>query len=146
MIVFVLSAVTCAFAEITVRAEVDKKTMTADEVLSYKIVINSSEIRLPPFDIPKFDGFNIISRAQSSQIKAGGGKFSNTTEFVYVLTPVKTGILEIPPIEIKTDKNKYSTESFRIEVKEGKEKPKPQVPPKSVIPEGIGRPSEQTTL
>lgn len=111
------------FAETSIKAEVSKKSITTDEVVTYKIVIFSSEKSIPAPQLPKLEGFQVISRANYTSFNFSANGVKNSFVFIFVLAPDKTGELSIPPVTLKINNETYSTESFKIEVKQGKRKP-----------------------
>jgi len=124
-------ALTCilhlsAYAEIVIKAEVDKKSITTDEVLTYKLVISTDEKSIPAPQVPKFEGFNILSSAQTSQIQFARGIQNVGAVFVFVLAPAAVGKLKIDPSVIKFNNKAYASEAFEIEVTPGKRKPQPK--------------------
>jgi len=138
-----------AFAEAQIKAEVDKKVMSSDELLSYKITIDAQGLKLPAPIIPKFEGFNVVSTAQSNSISFSAGNMSNVISYVYVLAPVKTGKIKIEPAQAKIGEKNFSTESFEIEVRQGKApliKPTPKKNQAPVSPKGATPKEEQYTL
>lgn len=123
---FSLFVATTAFAEISIKAQVDKTSITTDETLTYKLVIISSEKNTPVLEIPKFNGFAVLSQAQS--VTASFAKRKAETQFVYVfiLGPREAGKLKIEPGTVKIGGSIYTSEQFAIEVTQGKAKP--QIP------------------
>ena len=57
-----------ACAGIEIKAKVDKTKLTTDEVLTYEIVVTSSENKIPTPQPPDFKGFEVLSSAQSSSV------------------------------------------------------------------------------
>ena len=127
-----------AFAETTIKAEVDKRSITTDDSLTYKLTIASSEENIPSPEVPSFDGFAIISQAQSSTLSLLKQGPRAILIYVYILAPLKTGKSTIQPGSITMQGKTYSSESFDIEVAQGKTKP-----PK---PEGTENELPQVTL
>jgi len=122
-----------AFAETTIRAEVDKKDLTTDEVLTYKVTVASAEKKLPVPQTPKFEGFSVVSLVQSTSTAFTQGNVKTDCVYVFVLAPTAAGMLKIPPSTIKIENKTYSSEEFEIEVKQGKTKP--QAPQGQVNPQ-----------
>lgn len=141
-LLFLVMAAAIAFAQTSIKAEVDKISLTTDEVLTYKVTVVSSERNVPLPELPKFDGFKILSQAQSRSFNLSAGSARNSFVFILLLAPLKTGELKIPPCTIKLDGKNYSTDTFKIEIKQGKFKPEP----KESLPQGSSSDSEQTTL
>jgi hypothetical protein len=120
-----------AFAEVIIKAEVDKPKLTTDEDLTYKITITSSEKNLPAPQMPKFKGFNIISTAQSSTMSFVKNSIKTVLVYAIILTPTATGKFKIEPSQIKVKGKVYSSSAFEIEVSPGKAAPEVQPEEKS---------------
>ncbi len=139
----------CAFAETSIKAEVDRKVITTDEVLTYKIIIVSTEKQIPrPQQPPQFEGFNVVSQAQSTSVNFSASGVKNAVVFAYVLAPTKTGEIEIKPSVLKMNNQTYSTDAFKIQVKQGSSKPRQKLTPKQrpSLPLGVSPGQEETTL
>lgn len=122
-----------ALAETSIKAEVDKLSLTTDDTLTYKLVVISSGKNIPSPVIPKFKGFNVLSQAQSTSISFAKGKAETQLVYVFILVAHSEGKLKIEPGAINIGKETYSSEQFEIEVKQGKTKP--QIPKQRVTPE-----------
>lgn len=130
LLVFSISA----FAEVALKAEVDKKNITTDDSITYKLLITSTQKNIPVVQLPKFEGFKVLSQAQSSSASFMKDKVKTVFVYAYILAPENTGKIIIQPAMIKLNNSKISSESFEIEVKQGKFKPRPktgQMPGKS---------------
>ena len=136
------------FAQTSLKAEVDKVSIDADETLTYKLVINSSEKKVPAPQLPKFEGFLVLSQAHSSTVSFSGGEVRNILVYVFILSPKSAGKFKIEPGSIKIENDTYSSQAFEIEVKQGKEKPQPlpeqKLPSPEEVPQVPGQP--QITL
>ncbi|MFH1355157.1 MAG: BatD family protein [Candidatus Omnitrophota bacterium] len=122
--IFLLLIKACVFADNSVEAEVDKTNLTTDEYLTYKITISSVDKELTLPKLPEFDGFIVASQMQSSNISFVKNEVKSTMVYTYLLMPIKTGILIIPPSKVTIQGEEYQTTSFEIDVKQGKTKPK----------------------
>ena len=129
LVFIVLLSSACAFAETTIKAEVDKKVMSADEDLTYKVVISSSENSVPAPELPKFEDFTVLSSARSSTMSFKEGTVKTFAVYAVILAPAKTGTCTIAPATLKIKNTVYATDSIAIEVKEGKEKSAPPQSP-----------------
>lgn len=145
---FFLVLICNAFAQNYITAEVDKKTMTSDEFLTYKVSVNFFDQKTSLPQIPEFKDFYIASQVQSSSIQFAQAKVKNSVTYEFILKPIKIGELEIEPATIKIDEKVYSTEVFKVLVKQGKaklesepESDRKQFPLPGILPE-----SEQTAL
>jgi hypothetical protein len=105
------------FAQTCVKAEVDKTTLTQDETITYKLIITSSEDKLPQPEIAAFNGFDVISQAQSSTISFVKGTARTNLVYAFILAPTKAGKFKIGPSSIRIKNKTYSTDSFEVEVK-----------------------------
>lgn len=145
---FVLVLSCNAFAQDYISAEADKKTMTTDEFLIYKVKVDLSDKKTLAPQIPEFKDFYIISQLQSSSIQFAQAKVKNSATYEFILRPVKTGELEIEPATIKIKGKVYSTEAFKVLVRQGKAKfqPEPESNKKQSPLPGILPESEQTVL
>ncbi|MFH1269491.1 MAG: BatD family protein [Candidatus Omnitrophota bacterium] len=135
-LIFTPLFITSAFAQTSIKSEVDKTVLTTDEVITYKLIITSSEKSIPEPGITDFTGFNVISSAQSSTALFTTGTIKTIIVYVFVLAPTGIGKFKIEPSTIKIKNETLSTDAFEIEVKQGK--PEPEAGPRQkppVIPE-----------
>ncbi|MDD4980906.1 MAG: BatD family protein [Candidatus Omnitrophica bacterium] len=118
------------------RAEVDKTSLTTDEALTYKLAVTSSAKIIPQPKLPAFEGFSVLSNAQTSQVSISQGIQKITANYVFVLVPADTGKFKIGPSEIEIEGKRYSSDAFEIEVKQGKARTKGEKPGlKSPLPQ-----------
>lgn len=133
-LIFIALFIAVAFAQTSIKAEVDKTSLAKDEVLTYKLIITSLENNIPTPQLPKFTGFKVISSAQSSSLTLTKGNVKTIVVYVFVLIPTDVGKLKIEPSSIKIKNETFSTEPFEIEAKQGK--PKTEAEQKPPLPEG----------
>jgi len=136
--IFVFIFFAYASAEISLKAEVDKKQLNTDETVTYKLALTSSEKNIPQPQMPKFGGFRILSQAQSSTVTFNNSKLKSILIFAYILAPEAAGKYKIEPAQIKAKNVQYQSEAFEIEVTPGE---KPLLPP-----EEPGKEQPKTTL
>jgi hypothetical protein len=134
---FIFLGYTKAFAETTIKAEVDKLNISTDESITYKLIITSSENKTPEPQVPDFANFAVISQAQSSTISFIKGGIKSIQVYVYILTPLKPGKFKIAPSQIKIKNKPYASQEFEINVTQGKIKSQPKSEEKPSLPEGI---------
>lgn len=118
--------------ETSIKAEVDNTRISTDDTLTYKIIIASSKEKLPKPKLPKFEGFKILSQAQSSTISFMKSKIKIIQVYVLILSPAKLGKFKIEPSQIKVENETYSSEAFLVEIIQGRTKLTP--PPKEEKP------------
>jgi len=141
IILSILFSAASVYAQTTIKAEVDKTSITTDEVITYKLTIISTDKNVSGSELPKFEGFSIISQVQSSKVSLTNNEIKNTIAFTYTLAPNEIGIFKIEPARIKIKGGILSSEAFEIEVKEGRVKPQPEEEPP--LPEEAQPESEQ---
>jgi hypothetical protein len=127
--IFMLLVISLAFAQTSIKAEVDKTSITTDELLTYKIIITSHEEKLPAPQVPKFEGFNVVSQAQSSTVTFAKSKIKTILVYAFILSPAAIGKFKIEPACIKIENQAFSSDAFEIEVTQGKAEPKPKEKP-----------------
>lgn len=134
------------YAETTIRAQVNKTRITTDEPLIYKVVVSSDEKMLPALELPKFEGFAQVSKSQSSSISLTAGKITTKLSYDFILASLKPGKITIGPSQIKIKDQFFKSESFDIEVTQGKNKPK--IPPQNKLqsPQNIPFDSEESKV
>ncbi len=132
ILVFLFSAVTAVFADTAIRAEVDKTSITTDELLTYKLTVASTEKNIPSPKISGFNGFVIVSQAQSSTVSFQKGGMQTILVFAFILLPKETGKIKIEPAVVTVKGKAYASEAFQIEVKKGSVRlpkdPGPEIP------------------
>ena len=120
IIIFPLSF---AYANIEIKAEVDKQKLSTDELLTYKLTVLSAQKSTPAPQVPNFTGFNIISQAQSNTVSFAKSKFQNIIVYAFILSPKEAGKFKIEPSQIKLQGQTYQAEAFEIEVTAVEAKP-----------------------
>jgi hypothetical protein len=143
---FVLTIHHSVIAEVTIKAEIDKTSVTTDEVVAYKILITSDSQTRPVLEIPKFEGFKVLSQAHSTTINFTKVGAKNLNVYAFILLPLRIGKLKIEPSKLKVGDTNLFSESFEIEVKEGKQKPIAPKEEKPPAKKGIKTNSNQITL
>lgn len=108
-----------AFADTPIEAGVDKARITADETLTYKLTITSSDKKIPAPQLPGFAGFEVISKSQSSMLSFAKGGFRTVLVYEFILSPRGTGKFKIEASTIKIEGKTYSSNDFEIEVVQG---------------------------
>ena len=123
---FVLFITASACAEIIIKAEVNNISITTNDNLTYKLVITSTEKNIPSPQMPKFEGFDVLSQAQSSTFSLTANNIKTMLTFTYILSPKEKGKFKIEPAILKLKDKVFSSTAFEIEVKQG---PLPSSPP-----------------
>lgn len=131
-----------AFADTSLKAEVDKTRITTEEAVIYKLSINSSAKKIPKPDLPGFEGFAVLSQSQASKISISAGVQTSSVTYVFILAPVKSGKFGIGPSRARIEGRDYSSDTFEIEVTQGKVQPKAESEDMAPLPEAPVSPSE----
>jgi len=140
---FVLCVFNTLLAEVSINGEVDKNVVTTDEFIKYKLTVISDSQQSPKVELPEFTGLRVLSQVRSSSLNVTSSGVKNTFVFVFVLKPVNPGTLQIGPAKTRLNGKEYSTDSFKVEVRQGKIIPPAEKP---AIPGPGSLPAEQTTL
>jgi hypothetical protein len=138
MILFFVFAGLPAFADTSIKAEVNKTSISTDNTLTYKLELTTTERNLPNLKLPKFEGFQVISQAQSSNVSFEKDEMKSQAVFEFILAPAEAGKFKIEPSVVQTKGKAYSTDSFEIDVTQGKPRPpslKEKPPPESEEPQ-----------
>ncbi|MCK9594166.1 MAG: BatD family protein [Candidatus Omnitrophica bacterium] len=122
-----------AFANTSIRTEVDKTCVAPKELLTYKVVIESTRRSIPAPHIPKFTSFKIVSQGQATNIFRHAGKLKTRAEYIFMLLPKKTGRIRIYPARVTIEEKSFTSAPLDIEVthacsSQGKRKASPGSP------------------
>ena len=101
---------------IQMNSSVNKTTVALNDTLQLTISISGDSKSLPYFSAPTLQDFNIYGSSQSKNMSIINGKISNSINYVYTLSPKKTGEYEIPSFQLKYDGQTYETEPIKITV------------------------------
>jgi hypothetical protein len=110
-----------------VQSQVDRNEIAMGETFELSVTVSSNEeVEVQEPRVPNLDGFDLLNSGQSQQTAnqlvqtPQGMEFQSrtTTEFVYVLTPTRTGRLNIPAFEVVANGQRYLTKPIVITVGE----------------------------
>lgn len=114
-------------ASFEVNASVDKTEVELGEPLRYTLTMQvNGRLDFPvQIDQPKFEGFQVQGPGRADSSSWINGAVTETHQFVWDLTPIKSGTLGLPPIKANakdalTGEVVKSTQSFTIKVKRPK--------------------------
>ena len=108
-----------ASAQPTVRAEIDKTSLSTDDTLLLTIIVTGDFQRLSPPTLPAFEGFDVVGTSYSSATSLVNGRRSFEGRYLYQLRPIQLGRLTIDPVEVTIDGQSYRTEPLPVEVLPG---------------------------
>jgi len=108
-----------AGAQAPVTAEVDRNRLSTDEVLTFKVTIDSSAGQASQPALPPLDGFELLGSSSGTQISIVNGDMSMVATYSYSLHPTQAGQLVINPVSVQIDGQLYSTQPIMVEVSQG---------------------------
>lgn len=94
---------TAAMAQVTAR--IDRNSMALDETLTLTLTKDGSSFFSGPDLQPLEKDFKVLGQSKSSTTKIINGSTSSTAEWNIVLSPSRTGTLEIPPLTVGKEKS-----------------------------------------
>ena len=116
---------------ISIRASVNKASLTLDDHLTLSVVIEGSNIgSLSDPELPDLDAFSVVSSSQGSNFSWINGKISISKTISYILSPLETGTFTIPPIKVFQAKKTYQTQPITITVSQAPSPSRPTPSPK----------------
>lgn len=124
---------TNVFADTSIKAEVDRYSLTLGQALTYTLSLSSSEKKVPVPEMPDFSGFDVLSSAQSTNISFVKGSVVTNMVYTFALLPVNMGKFKIAPCKIAIEGKAYATTEFEIEVTQ----PNPTAPEPSFQEPGL---------
>lgn len=116
LFLIILVAPGSIFAEVSLKARVDKTRIALNQAVTYTLTIVSTERVVAQPEFPKFTGFAIASQQQSSTISFQKNGMKSVLSFKFVLLPQEEGSFKIEPASIKMRNQLYQSEAFKIEV------------------------------
>lgn len=119
-VIFALLFCGALYAEVSLKAEVNKTELTTDDLLAYKLTVSSEEKNIPRPVLPEFGAFNVVSSAESSSLSFSQGKIKSVSQYLIVLAPKEKGRFKIGSAAVKIGGKEYVSEKFEIEVDQGK--------------------------
>jgi len=98
------------------KVSVDRDTLTMEEMLEYRIVLENSSGRV---ELPSFEGFSVVSGPNtSSSYSMINGKVSQSRTWQIYLQPSHVGTHTIPPAAIITQDGRLESQSMQVFVVE----------------------------
>lgn len=113
-----------AYALLSIRAGVDKDTLTIDDDLHLTVTISGDSSNMPEPGIPRIAGFGAYSSGRSQQISIINGRITTSVSYTFVLTPRLLGTFTIPAITVNNGKEITSSQPITINVVNVKEQKK----------------------
>jgi hypothetical protein len=113
-----LLVTTRVFADISVVASVDRNHIAFGESVTMTIAIQGSQGASPP-SIPSINGLTFDGPSMQSSFSLNNGQMSQSVNFVYQVTPGRTGEFTIPAIDVNIDGKDHLTTPIQLTVEKG---------------------------
>jgi hypothetical protein len=133
-VLFVLAAPVSAQGSINVTAEVDRTTISTDDLLTLTLTVAGDYQQLGEPQMSLMTGFNVVGSSRSSQFSMVNGAVTARTVFSYRLQPTGPGTFTIDRLTVPVNGSNFQTEPITIQVVQG-EAPTP-------TPDTVFEPSE----
>ena len=101
-------------SEPAVEATLSDAETRINDAVTLTITVKNARVARPP--AVAADGLTINFAGTSTQTQIFNSDSSSSTVFTYIVTPTKTGTLEIPPIEVAVGGKSYRTERLTLKV------------------------------
>lgn len=105
----------CTALAFTATAQVDQTRITPQDVVSLQVIVDGGEADV---DTSSITGFQVNSAGTQSSRSYINGTWSHKVIYRYMLMPLKTGELTIPPITCVRDGESVLTREIKILVKD----------------------------
>lgn len=97
-------------------ATVDRTQIPINESFTLSISVSGDNASDAIPDLSSLSDFNVYSSGKSSNISIVNGHINSSVEFIYTLTPRRTGRFTIPRIGVSVGSDKYWTKEITIDV------------------------------
>lgn len=118
-VLVVLSGPVHAEDELTLQARVDKTEVAVGEKFLFSVTISGPMQGSPELKMGSFEGFEVVSTAQSQQVELRGRKMEQTLVLTYTLAAKAPGARALKPVRVEYQGRVYDTQPIEIHVKEG---------------------------
>lgn len=102
-----------------VGAQVDQAEVTVGEPLNFLITVMGPVQMNPKVNLTAFEGFEILSTGQSTQVQIRGVKVQSTLKLTYRLMPTVPGTHTLGPVKVEYQGKAYETKPVTVEVLPG---------------------------
>jgi hypothetical protein len=107
----------CAFADITMTARVDRDVLAKDETLEFTVTVAGGGMSLVADpSLPSLDGLRVIGTASQQSISLVNGAMQSSINHIYSLQPMRTGKLTIGAVTLTVGGQTYRTEPIAVTV------------------------------
>lgn len=104
--------------DVEVKASISADKIGTDDVLVYTFTLKGIANPQQP-DVSHFKDFKVRGPSYRTEFVEVNGVFTSSVNYMFYLTPLKTGKLTIPSVTYKHQGKEYRTQSFTVEVVRG---------------------------
>jgi hypothetical protein len=133
-VLFTLVSPVLAQSGISFTAEVDRTTLSTDDLLTLTLTVAGDYQQLGEPQLPFVSGFDVVGSSRSSQFSMVNGVVSARTVFTYRLRPTGAGTFTIDPVTIVANGSPYQTEPITVQVTQGAAPTRSPEPPQGQSP------------
>ena len=101
---------------VTMRAEVDRSSITLDDQIVLVVTIEGRLRSVEEPERPTFEDFDLYPRGRSQSMQIVNGEYSASNAFTYILVPKREGKFTIGPFTARLGGNVLRTEPITIDV------------------------------
>jgi hypothetical protein len=109
--ILALCAAQTAYAQVRVRATVDRTRVAVGESLNLRVVIDDEEGQV---DVSAITDFEVISEGTTTSVQIVNSRTTRQTIHNFLLIPSRQGELVIPPLSVRAAGGTYRTQPIRI--------------------------------
>ncbi len=102
-----------------IHAQVDRTSLSTDDVLMLSVTIDATNGTFPQFTLPPLEGFMVVGTSTASQTSIINGVTSANVVYSYRLQPLEAGDWTIPALSLNVGGQSYSTQPIQISVSQG---------------------------
>lgn len=109
----------------------EKAEVTVGEPFTFLITVMGPIQMNPKVNLTAFEGFEILSTGQATQVQIQGVKVQSTLKLTYRLMPTAPGTHTLGPVKVEYQGKAYETEPVTVRVLPGPSEgaPKPETEP-----------------
>ncbi len=111
--------------DIEVKASIGADKIGMDDVLLYTVTFKGINNPGKP-DLNNLEAFKVAQSSRSTEFRFINGIASYYTNFVYYLTPLKTGTFTLPPVTYQYQGREFKTRAFTVQIVMGSVAPHQQ--------------------
>jgi len=112
----VLLGLPLSAGELSIKATVDKTTVSLDDTVSYTVTLSGGNEDVPAPSLPKFVNLSLVSNYRSSNISIINGQASVSSSVTYILKPQAVGAASIGAASLVFNGKTYWADPIEVKV------------------------------